>query len=99
MARLSGDDVLKGLRAAIALRHGAIPTETELAEAPVLTAWALVEAGAGLHRLVGSVRGHPILGTGWCTTSVVLALDPGRAWARTVSRMYRLADPLLPPNQ
>ena len=87
MARLTDQMVKSGLRAAIAIRNGNLPTEAELDAAPVLSHWILADAGSGFHRLVGVVHGHPLLGPGWCTTSVVLAMNADYSWARTVSRL------------
>lgn len=96
MTRLTTETVQKGLRAAIEIKSGKAPTRAELDAAPVLTHWAISEDGFGLPRLAGSVSDHPLLGTCWCTTSVVLVLDPDHRWARTVSRLYALAEPLMP---
>lgn len=96
MTRLTTETVQKGLRAAIEIKSGKAPTRAELDAAPVLTHWAISEDGFGLPRLAGLVCGHPLLGKGWCTTSVVLVLDPDHRWARTVSRLYVLAEPLMP---
>ena len=94
MAKLTITAVQEGLRAAIDIRNGNLPIEAQLDEAPVLSQWVLSEVGSGLHCLVGIVSGHPLLDPGWCTTSVVLVMDPHHRWARTVSRLYRLAEPL-----
>jgi hypothetical protein len=95
LAKLTITAVQEGLRAAIEIRNGNLPTQAELDAAPVLSHWALAEEGSGLHCLVGLVTGHPLLDPGWCTTSVILVLDPHHGWARTVSRLYRLAEPLV----
>lgn len=94
MGRLSNEALLAGLRAAIKLKDGELPTEAELADAPLLTGWVLGQEPGGYSRLGGFVTGHPSLADGWCWTSVVLYLEPNRRWARTVSRLYRLGDPL-----
>lgn len=93
MSRLSIETVSEGLRAAIRIKEGRLPTEAELQAAPLLTGWAL-SAEPRFHRLVGVVSGHPIIDDGWCTTSVVLVIAPHRKWAHTVSRLYRLGAPL-----
>lgn len=98
MARLTKEAIRDGLRAAIEIRQGKLPTPNELEAAPVLTQLAIAEDGAGLPRLVGSVQGHPRLGSGWCTTSVVLAMASDVTWARTVGRLYRLSEPLHVPK-
>lgn len=96
MAKLTKASLQKGLRAAIQIQNGKLPTRVQLDAAPVLSQWVLSEVGSGLHCLVGNVSGHPLLDPGWCTTSVVLVMDPHHRWARTVSRLYRLAEPLAP---
>lgn len=70
------------------------PTADDLATAPVLTHWS---AGTyrGMINLIGKVVAHPLLGTAIAEgkgimTSPVVAIDPDRRWARTVSRWYRL---------
>ena len=94
MSRPSSETVSAGLRAAIHLKEGHLPAEADLQAAPLLSGWALVAEPPSLHRLVGVVSGHPIIADGWCTTSVVLVIDPQRQWARTISRLYRLKQPL-----
>lgn len=94
MSRLSDEQVAAGIRAAIKLNEGELPSEAELAGAPLLTAWVLGQEPGGYSRLGGFVSGHPRLADGWCWTSVVLYLEPNRRWARTVSRLYRLGAPL-----
>lgn len=94
MATLSHETVAAGVREAIRLRNGEMPTLTELESAPLLSGWVLEEAENGLWRFGGLVTGHPVLRPGWCWTSVVLYIEPNRGWARTVSRIYRLGEPL-----
>lgn len=94
MAILSYTTVREGLRAARAIREGKLPTPDEIAAAPRLSSWAVVDAETCFPRLVGEVHNHPHLADGWCTTSVVLAMDPDGQWARKISRLYRLSDPL-----
>ena len=48
----------------------------------------------GMIVLWGRVEDHPILGADQVTTSRLIAIDPGLAWARTASRWYRLRMPL-----
>ena len=91
---LSKEAIMAGLYAAMKLRDGELPTDAELSGAPFLTGWVLVEASGGFYRLGGFVSGHPKLVDGWCWTSIVLYIEPNRRWARTVSRLYRLGDPL-----
>lgn len=94
MVILSDKTVRDGLRAACAIREGKLPTTDEIAAAPRLSGWAIVDAETGFPRLVGVVHNHPRLANGWCTTSVVLAMDPDGRWARTMSRLYHLSEPL-----
>ena len=92
MVRLSEEAIQAGLLAARKLRDGELPTEAELASAPVLNGWILVEDPGEIVRLGGFVSGHPILADGWIWTSILLFMEPNRQWARTVSRLYRLGD-------
>lgn len=94
MSRLSQETLVAGLRAARRLHKGELPTNADLAAAPLLEGWALEEVAPGLFRLVGVVTGHPLLADGWCSTSVLLFIAADRTWARTVSRLYRLGMPL-----
>jgi hypothetical protein len=96
MSRLSDETVIAGLRAAVRLRSGAVPTDTELEGAPMLSGWVLERVIGGYRRFGGFVSGHPNLPDGWCWTSVVLFIEPDRRWARTISRLYRLGNPLWP---
>lgn len=91
------------------------PSAGELEHAPELDIWRLQINFFGELVLEGNVRGHPILGERAIITSPVIALDPGKHWARTVSRWYRLRHhhpreghvhrdhpylaPLLPPDR
>lgn len=94
MSRLSKEAVAAGLRAAVRLKRGEVPTDAELANAPLLSGWVLGQEYGAFYRLGGYVSGHPLLPDGWCWTSPVLFLEPDRRWARTVSRLYRLSDPI-----
>ena len=91
---LTRDQINAGLEAAERLHAGELPSDAELADAPVLDLWAFESIGDGLVRLVGIVHGHPILDDGSCWTSPLLAIDRHRMWARTVSRLYRLGKSL-----
>lgn len=63
-----------------------IPTQEELAKAPLLNEWRLV--GVCLH---GQVVGHPRLGDRPnVRTSAVIALEVEAGWARTLNTLYRL---------
>ena len=86
------------------LKQGWRPSPELLAGAPLLSDWDFVETFAtGSTVLVGSVTGHPILGSDrFCTTSVLVAINTREwSWARTLSRFYRLEKPsqaLSPPG-
>jgi hypothetical protein len=45
-------------------------------------------------QLIGHVTGHPLLGDRAISTSAVWFADRDGAWARTLSRFYRLGPPL-----
>ncbi|UYO00181.1 MAG: hypothetical protein KIT02_02830 [Devosia sp.] len=88
------DDLMKRLMS-LAVLSGITPrpSERELDAAPVLSNWSLarVPGDAGLA-LVGSVVGHPRLGDRPAiVTSELIAFYPADGWARTRSRVYRLA--------
>ena len=74
------------------LAAGEHPSPEELAHAPCLAGWAL-EAGPNL-RLIGVVTGHPRIPDGWVHTSPLVWISADRSYARTVSRFYRLGQPL-----
>jgi len=81
-------------RARIALEEAtAGPSEAVLAAAPRLRLWQPVLIQRDLC-LAGLVTGHPLLPPDYITTSPLIALDPTLAWARTMSRFYRLDQPL-----
>ncbi|KFC68200.1 hypothetical protein FF80_01924 [Devosia sp. LC5] len=87
---LPRETVAAGLREAARIRAGAVPGAAELANAPLLTGWAVQPMPGGLVRLVGFASGHPLLQDGCITTSAILAADEQAGWVRTVSRYYRL---------
>lgn len=71
-------------------QDGDVPTEQDLAEAPVLYQG---RPGAALQPdIVGRVFGHPTIEDGPITTSPLFAVAPDYSWARTLSRLYRLRD-------
>lgn len=84
--------IISGLREAQKIADGYVPTEADLAGAPLISNWIFATApGDPGPTLVGSITGHPTLGnSALSTTSVVLAIDVEAGWARTVSRYYRL---------
>jgi len=90
MSFLSKGVVAAGLREAARIEAGFVPGDTELAEAPMLTHWAVEPLSGGFMRLVGLVSGHPLIQDGWITTSPLLAADKEAEWVRTVSRCYSL---------
>jgi hypothetical protein len=95
MAILSSKTVAEGLRAAIRLKRGHLPTDAEMAAAPRLCAWVIQPFENGLvSKMLGIVENHPSVPDGVCVTSALLAIDPDRRWARTVSRLYRLGPSL-----
>jgi hypothetical protein len=62
---------------------------------PVLRNWRILGADTdSLGIFVGEVSGHPLLGTGWITTSEIVELGEDRSWAVTMSRRYELVDEL-----
>ncbi len=69
------------------------PSETDIADAPVLDCWRPLISRRGDLTLWGMVSGHPRLGNNQITTSQLVAIDAAQGWARTVSRWYRLARP------
>jgi hypothetical protein len=74
------------------LRTGDIPRSIDLRAAPIIDKWSygLVPAPC----LVGSVRGHPVLGNlARVHTSELILIDQEHRWARTWSRYYRLGEP------
>lgn len=78
----------KVLRAIAAGEAG--PSETDLAQAPVLSDWKAAISPGGHVILWGEVVDHPLLGTASITTSQLIAIDPEAGWARTASRWYGL---------
>lgn len=69
------------------------PKPEALSGAPILRRWLPVLDPGAAPCLVGTVSGHPRLGDGKrIHTSMLLALDPDGAWARTRNRWYRLED-------
>lgn len=75
MSISSRETVAAGLREAARIRAGIVPGGAVLADAPLLTGWAVQPLPGGLFRLVGFVSGHPLLQDGCITTSAFLAAD------------------------
>lgn len=74
------------------LRAGEIPRPMDLSAAPAIDHWSYGHIPA--RCIVGSVRGHSILGNrARVHTSQLVLLDPENGWARTWSRYYRLGAP------
>jgi hypothetical protein len=82
-------DAFKALDDRDRIADGWKPREAELAGAPLLDDWRVGTDGDALF-FRGDVTGHPRLSDGEIVTSQVIAVDPHRAWIRTVSRWYRL---------
>lgn len=80
------------IRTAITAAEGG-PSEHDLAGAPTLNYWRPHITRHGAPILWGMASGHPTLAEGWITTSQLVAIDANRAWARTASRWYVLAQP------
>ena len=78
----------KVLRAIAAAEAG--PSDTDLAQAPLLSDWKAAIAPLGHVILWGKVSDHPLLGNASITTSQLIAVNLGAGWARTASRWYRL---------
>lgn len=75
----------------LALQQGRFPTLDQLADAPVITEWALGYRPE--PALVGRVSGHPRVADGPAVTSGLYYLDPDLGFARTLSRYYILGEP------
>jgi hypothetical protein len=74
------------------LRVGELPRSMDLEAAPTIEQWSHGLTPA--RCIVGSVRGHPILGNrARVHTSQLILIDPEHGWARTWSRYYRLGKP------
>ena len=77
------DKVLTAITAA-----EAVPSQADLADAPVLDCWRPLISHRGDLILWGMVSGHPRLGNNQITTSQLVAIDAAQGWARTASRWY-----------
>ena len=76
-----------------AYAEGRLPTEAELAAAPLLSHWYPTPDGSAA-RLAGLVEGHPQVGPGGCITSRIHAVDRSYGWMRSYSRLWRLGPPV-----
>lgn len=71
------------------LAEGQCPTPSQLRNAPLLTSWTFAHRPSLVFS--GSMFNHPVVGDGRTSlTSEIYAIDPGRRWARTLSRFYEL---------
>lgn len=75
------------------LERGRAVSPTVLQKAPLLTDWVPAITTEGV-KLVGRVTGHPRLGDCSAATTALWFADPDGAWARSLSRFYRLGPPL-----
>ncbi|WP_332719792.1 hypothetical protein [Pelagibacterium mangrovi] len=75
MSILSQETIAAGLREAERIKAGFVPGAAELADAPLLTGWAVQPLPGGLFRLVGFISGDPLLQDGCITTAAILAAD------------------------
>jgi hypothetical protein len=64
-----------------------------LQKAPLLTDWVPALTPQGVQ-LIGRVTGHPLLADCTAATTPLWFADPDGAWARSLSRFYRLGPPL-----
>ncbi len=74
------------------------PTPTDLADAPHLDHWMAMREFTGRIVLFGDVTGHPLLRNTGIVTSQLFGINAKAGWARTLSRWYRLGQPLLLDN-
>jgi hypothetical protein len=90
MQRMKGRSLELGLT-------GASPGD--LKQAPILSPWiAIQDPRCGGAILIGTQAGHPTLKGSLINTSRLCGIDPGKAWARTASRWYRLGHPATADN-
>lgn len=96
--RIAGDIAgevarLKSLAAALErIIDGEMPSEQELATAPLLDPYAI--GTRTLPCLVGTIHDHPSIKGSLARTSEVWAMAPELGWARTYTRLYRLGEPV-----
>lgn len=75
------------------VERGRAVSPNMLQKAPLLTDWIPAVTPGGV-KLIGPVTGHPRLGDWTATTTALWFADPDGAWARSLSRFYRLGRPL-----
>jgi hypothetical protein len=75
------------------LERGRSVSPALLQKAPLLTDWVPTLTPQGVQ-LIGHVTGHPLLGDCAAATTPLWLADPDGAWARSLSRFYRLGPPL-----
>lgn len=93
--RLPGDRLRDLADELEAIRDGVKPTPADLRDAPVLEGWRIETAKTRV--LAGRVHGHPDFPAGRPVTTSDLYASDGKAWARTLSRYYRLGAPAKAP--
>lgn len=74
------------------LGNGEMPSEQELAAAPMLSPFTISRRSSPC--LIGGNGGHPTLRGPVIRTSEVWVMAPELRWARTYSRLYRLGEPM-----
>ncbi len=70
------------------------PTVAEIAEAPLLEDWRVLISRHGSPVIWGQVSGHPRLDDTMISTSRLIAINPSAGWARSISRWFRLGEPI-----
>lgn len=75
-----------------AIREGNGPTEAELAAAPLIDQFSKVYMPVPC--LTGFIHGHPRIADGPARTSDLWVVAPDQGWVRTISRYYRLGQPM-----
>lgn len=89
----SFEEKLAKANADIERYKGKGPTPEEIADAPKMRDWSLVDDHNHLRPyLVGHVYNHPRLGSGIVSTSYVVWISEDKKYARTLSRLYVLED-------
>lgn len=74
------------------IQAGRFPTDEQLANAPLITAWKLHQRWSTC--LTGSIMAHPLLGftSPGAITSQLWVIDEKQGYARTLSRYYKLGE-------